>query len=637
MVRITLLYFFLIFRWSVAVNVDLLVDFLKIKQSKIVLFFLCDLRKSQELHFAMNEKKVFNRIVDISGGLYTMPPDILPSSSYGRTLCVFDYSCERSGLVLGNFSDFHFFNTTYSWLMFANGGSNVDVSKILWELKSIQLNSDLTTIESVVGSNESDGRYTLIDVYAKGRHLCKDIYQHKYAEWDSQNGITQQPDYSRYHVRGNFDGIQLRGITVIDRDNITSDDVDRILSVPGSEQGIVGFVKYHYSLLSILRDYHNFRIKFRVARGWAGRLKTGYRLGLLGILARNEADVAATAIFQRINRHAEFDAIHQSWEFSAGFIYRITPQLSASGGGNFFTPFDNNVWIASVVTLLIVIIVLKAVSAITYRISKNAPNISIVTYFVDVVASVAQQGISSQVSLRLPIRIIIFSLLFLNLVLYNYYTSSVVGGLLSSPGKGPQTIEEMIESPLTLSFLDIGYHKILFRETKVPIIRELYQKKLQPSREGLNTIPVYTDVTTAVPFLKKGGYAFHCEMTEAFETIADQFDGNEICELRTAKGLFEDLSLMSFVLPKRSMYTELFKITMMRAQEFGLVKRNLKIHRIEKPICQSGSRVHPVELSGVSLAFAVLLGGIIVATIIVIIEKLFWKRAAKQLIRFYID
>lgn len=59
----------------------------------------------------------------------------------------------------------------------------------------------------------------------------------------------------------------------------------------------------------------DFSIKYRVARGWAGRLKTGYRLGMLGILGRNEADVAATGIFQRINRHAEFDIIHQSWEF----------------------------------------------------------------------------------------------------------------------------------------------------------------------------------------------------------------------------------------------------------------------------------------------------------------------------------
>lgn len=56
---------------------------------------------------------------------------------------------------------------------------------------------------------------------------------------------------------------------------------------------------------------------------------------------------------------------------------------------------------------------------------------------------------------------------------------------------------------------------------------------MQPSREGKNTIPVYTDVSAAVPYLQRGGYAFHCELTEAFQEIANQFDAYEICELRT--------------------------------------------------------------------------------------------------------
>ncbi|XP_058814600.1 ionotropic receptor 75a-like [Topomyia yanbarensis] len=607
------------------VDMDAVIDFLKMKYSKSVVFFICDSNQLPKIYTKINEENISVRVVQINKESVIFPPNILPYSSYSRTTCVFDYSCDESLPILQNFSDLHYFNITYNWLFLAENDTTVDANNVLWKLKSIQMNTDLTILENV--SNSSEKSYDLIDVYAKGRHLCKDIYQHKYGIWNSDKGITMVPGYNRYYLRYNFDGLQLRGVTVIDRDNVTSKDVDSILETPGSTQGVVVFVKYHYALLCILRDYHNFRIKFRIARGWAGRLKSGYRLGLLGILARNEVDVAATGIFQRTNRHAEFDIIHLSWEFSAGFIYRMTPQLSdASGGGNFFTPFDENVWIASAVTMIVLLIVLKLSSLIFSRIFREDPHISLVTYFLEAVASIAQQGLSGTVSPRMPIRIILFSLLVLNLVLYNYYTSSVVGGLLSSPGKGPQTIKEIIESPLTLSFRDIGYHKILFRETKKPIIQELYQKKLRPSREGLNTIPVYTDVSTAVPYLKKGGYAFHCEMTEAFEAIADQFDAVEICELRTAAGLFADLKLMSFVLPKRSMYTELFKITMMRTQEIGLVKRNLKIYKIEKPICQSGSRVNPVELPGVSLAFAVLVGGIVLALILLLMERFSWKQ-----------
>ncbi|XP_062551820.1 ionotropic receptor 75a-like isoform X2 [Armigeres subalbatus] len=352
---------------------------------------------------------------------------------------------------------------------------------------------------------------------------------------------------------------------------------------------------------------------------------------MLGILGRNEADVAATAIFQRINRHAEFDIIHQSWEFTSGFIYRITPQLtSATGGGDFLKPFENSVWIASSVTLLLIVTALKLFGKLIHKTYENEPDMSWMAYILDVVGSISQQGIPGRISARLSMKLVLSSLLMLVVVLYNYYTSAVVGGLLSSPGRGPESVREIIDSPLVVSFRDIGYHKILFRETQVPIIQELYDKKVKPPRDGNDILPVYSDVVTAVPFLKHGGYAFHCEMTEAFQEIAYEFDANEICELRTAKGLFNDLRLMSFVLPKRSMYTEMFRMTMMRIQEVGLIKRTLKIYRIEKPICQSGGRVNPVEFFGVSTAFSILFAGMVLALILAIAERLSSRKSKTQ-------
>ncbi|KAL1376934.1 hypothetical protein pipiens_004274 [Culex pipiens pipiens] len=267
------------------------------------------------------------------------------------------------------------------------------------------MNSDITVADPVPESNGTS--FELVDIYAKGRHLCRDVYRNVYGRWSYEDGLEMVANYRRYYVRGNFNGLQVRGTTVIDQDNVTSQDVDRILSVPGTEQGIVSFVKYHYALLVMLRDYHN---------------------------------------------------------FGAGFIYRITPQLSgATGGGNFFTPFEDSVWIASLVTLTVILVILKFSVFIIFKSTSNEPNTSLISYLVDIVGTVSQQGIAGRVSARMPIRIILFSLLTLNLVLFNYYTSSVVGGLLSSPGKGPQTIREIIDSPLKLAFRDIGYHKILFR------------------------------------------------------------------------------------------------------------------------------------------------------------------------------
>lgn len=68
-------------------------------------------------------------------------------------------------------------------------------------------------------------------------------------------------------------------------------------------------------------------MKYRIARGWGGRLKSGYRLGLLGIAQRGEVDIVASGAFTRLNRHDEFDFIHHSWKFMYVFILYIYTRL----------------------------------------------------------------------------------------------------------------------------------------------------------------------------------------------------------------------------------------------------------------------------------------------------------------------
>jgi len=130
----------------------------------------------------------------------------------------------------------------------------------------------------------------------------------------------------------------------IDKEDIISNEqIESILSRPTKDAGVAAFIKYHYELLGLLRDRFNFTVNFRNSRGWAGRLgNSTFRLGLLGIIMRNEADIAASGAFNRINRFAEFDIIHQSWKFETAFLYRYTADLDTHGkSGNFLSPFSD--------------------------------------------------------------------------------------------------------------------------------------------------------------------------------------------------------------------------------------------------------------------------------------------------------
>uniref|UniRef100_A0A182M8U0 Ionotropic receptor 75a N-terminal domain-containing protein n=1 Tax=Anopheles culicifacies TaxID=139723 RepID=A0A182M8U0_9DIPT len=633
--------------WLIAAspaNRDLfVVDFLTLKHCKHAIIFDCSdsehgttLDRAYVLR-AANTRSVSIRFIDIaSDNRQHNVTTIFTPRQYAKLCTVLDYRCPGAPKLLdqvrctdnpeGNLltspmvSQHRYMNSTISWLLLSRNTTGTALQRTLWNTAGIQMNSDLIT-----GVETADqGVFNVFDIYSKGRHLCKDIYQTLLGRWSNESGgIRLMPHYSTYKIRQNFNFLQLRGVTVIDRENVTSEQVDRLLSEPGLTKGIVAFVKYHYALLVVLRDFHNFTIKYRPTRGWAGRLRSGYRLGLLGVVQRHETDVAATGIIMRLSRQPELDSIHYSWAFETGFIYKITPDIGSKSEGNgFVAPFSPSVWVTFLVSLALAVVVLKCLAQLSERCLRHRERArATMAYVLDVMSCVAQQGVP-HVSRLVPSRVAVIVLLVANLVLYNYYTSTVVSGLLSSKMIGPESIPQVIDSPLKLSLTDTGYHRILLREQTLPYSTRMHERKALPPRSP-DDLPLFTDVEHAVPYLRRGGHVLHCELTEVYPTIANQFTANEICELRTVEGLYKyDIRVMAFVLPKHSMYGELFKITLMRAQETGIVKRIYRIHKIAKPICQGSATVYSVELTEVSLAFIILGGfGIALSGLIYLVEK----------------
>lgn len=303
-------------------------------------------------------------------------------------------------------------------------------------------------------------------------------------------------------------------------------------------------------------------MRFHVTRGWAGRLSDGFRLGLLGVLARDEADVAASGIFNRLNRFDEFDIIHQSWVFEAKFIYRVDPDAVSIDPAIFLVPFEYSVWAALVAITVVITVFVRHLKrfqpkftdvAASGQEDANEPCLDTVT----LIGSYCQQGISP-VPESLTYRTIIIFILIFSLLLYNYYTSSIVGALLSSPIQGPRTFQEIIASPMTIMFEDIGYNKIMLHEAKTKLMKELVAKKVR-ARTPNDSVPLYVSIEESIPFLKHGGVALHCEATEAYRDIARSFDATEICDLRAVPGPLE-ASVINFNLGKFSQYSEAFRI-----------------------------------------------------------------------------
>ncbi|XP_055850641.1 uncharacterized protein LOC129915191 [Episyrphus balteatus] len=547
----------------------------------------------------------------------------LPRQNYAKTSVILDCSCLECHDVLRISSEGNYFNKTYQWMIW--DPQNTGLDELVGDLKNIGPNAQITYVNKTELEN-----FEFFDIHSKGRHLNAFLEVVHYANWNGMLKIyVDVLKLQGIRFRDQFNQLKLRGATVIDQDNITNDSqIVSVLSSSGKEDGVAAFTKYHYVLSTILQERFNFTLSYRNLRGWAGRLRGGiFRLGFLGVVMRNEVDVGASGAFNRINRLAEYDTIHQSWKFDSAFMYRFTSDIDADGmSGNFLAPFATQVWLMSAATISVVMIMWYMVA---WLLSKkfNQEEGERDGFLLKAFAAICQQGLDP-IPRGVPSRAIVFTLLLFSLVMYNFYTSSVVGGLLNSSEQGPKTVAEIVNSPLKLSFEDIGYYKVLFKNSTNPLVMRMYKTKVLPER-GSDELEVFTHIKEAIPFLKKGGYAFHCERVDAYPEIARHFDANEICDLRIVSGLM-DKGLMNFIVAKNSMYTELFRVVMCRARETGIIMRTLTIHQPKRPECQSSYTVYPVAMSGVLSAFMVLAVGMIGAFTVLSAEILSVKFTNKR-------
>ncbi|KFB38483.1 hypothetical protein ZHAS_00005888 [Anopheles sinensis] len=230
-------------------------------------------------------------------------------------------------------------------------------------------------------------------------------------------------------------------------------------------------------------------------------------------------DVVGSGVLQSLReKPVNVQIVHQSWSYILGFIFRLTPEVNGvTREISSLSPFTGPVWLAILVVICFALAGLQLMGGCEKNYSPSSHN----HFLIDMIGLIAQQG-TTESSSRVPVRIALYAVLVMNFLLYNYYSASIVGELLSGINSGPRTIEELAKCPL---------------------------KVTTPISEGTTSVPVYADVATAVRLLKQGGFAFHCEPTEAFRELAKQLDADEICELRTNGPLMQPVVLAGVATP----------------------------------------------------------------------------------------
>lgn len=93
----------------------------------------------------------------------------------------------------------------------------------------------------------------------------------------------------------------------------------------------------------------------------------------------------------------------------------------------------------------------------------------------------------------------------LSILVYQYYSSYIVGSLLITPPRTINTLTDLINSNLKVGVEDLSYNKDYFETTTDPVALKLYNKKMVKGYQ----CPNYLSINEGINKMQKGGFAFH--------------------------------------------------------------------------------------------------------------------------------
>ncbi|CAF4953974.1 unnamed protein product [Pieris macdunnoughi] len=204
-------------------------------------------------------------------------------------------------------------------------------------------------------------------------------------------------------------------------------------------------------------------------------------------------------------------------------------------------------------------------------------------------------------------------------LIFNYYTSSVVSWLLNGPPPSINSLWELMDSPLEPIFEDVGYTwswlqlPDYYYNKKNARAEDVLKKRIKKKGNLILTSPM-----KGVEMVRTGAYAFHCDANIANKYIAKTFTPKELCDLDSLPS-FEKALLYTSV-QKNSPYREFFIWSYARISEQGIMKL-IQSRTYPRVMTCEGSSPRALALGGAAPAFIMLAIGYVAGTLIMFMER----------------
>nr|WJJ63353.1 ionotropic receptor 75c [Pachyrhinus yasumatsui] len=383
------------------------------------------------------------------------------------------------------------------------------------------------------------------------------------------------------------------------------------------------YSKFHYQLFLVLQEIHGFSYNTTLRPSWFGNTSSGEDGGIAKMLWEDTADISSAGCILRLlgNERMDFyDFIVPYYKFRSYFYFR-NPGIVKPNFNEVLKPFTRSSWFA---TLYITAIVCMCIE-IAYFVEKRRENRRNRTWMRSVfivIAVFSQQGLDT-IPTHLAGRIILLHLLICSILLYNYYTSSLVSSLISTEPEVLKTIKELLESTLRVG-IELQPYIITYVLDRSKTDRNLFL--LNRTKIFEHNRPNFLSVEEGVKEVHQGGYAYHTESITAYPLIARTFEQDAICDLAEIILINSDTSLMA---QKKSQYKKLFQVSLRKMWTSGIMKKLYKTWVASKPECLSSARVISVGISDLFLPYFLLAVGVLTSLVILTLE-VSWKRVHQR-------
>jgi ionotropic glutamate receptor len=333
----------------------------------------------------------------------------------------------------------------------------------------------------------------------------------------------------------------------------------------------------------------------------------------------SQIDFSITPFRHTIDRSYLIDHALTTWVTAPMLIFRHPRDSLRSP---FLMPLSFWVWNM----ILLFIFIVACLITLTMR-SDKVKNVTFIRALLNAVGVMCQQGFAEEYR-KTSSRLLLFVFILFSSIMYQFYSSYIVGSLLTDPPKTINNLRQLIDSGMEVGVEEVVYSHYFLDTTTDQLAVELYQKRILKNHPGGNYMPV----TCGIEKIQKGHFAFHVDTAYAYRLIEEKFTDEEICELHQMY-LFP-VRPLGAAIAKRSPFKQLITTEFIKLTENGIVSYQNTRWQKKKPKCvKSVTKIKAIDLNDASWVFILLATMITLSFVVAIFENVHFRLVRKMRVK----